>query len=162
MNWIIQQSSHPDSLWQAILTGRSKPLIIEFMESVDNLPNIDYQTLLLDLKKWDAYWQQDRCNFVPVDLANFPEECCANPTDYAAEIGMHQQKIQRWTTQLQSGGQVPAVCFQAQTYNGLLRIRQGRHRIAYLRQIGCPVFAAAIAQNFVKDFEPMIYQPVKS
>lgn len=131
---------------------------LTFIESVDTLPLIDYQTVFLNLAKWDEYWQQDCCHFVPPNLADFPRQCAQTALDYAEELAMHQRKIARWQTELKKGGEIPAVCFAEplvnkrtgrcnssdDSANHLLRIRQGRHRIAYLRQIGMPAFAAAI------------------
>jgi hypothetical protein len=149
MNWQLSPSENPTALWHLQRNSQW----IEFIDSVDNLPNVRYQTVLIDLAKWDQYWQQDRCNFVPADLSDFPTECCASNSDYVAEIAMHQQKIKRWKTELASGsGKVPAVCFCETTVDGLLRIRQGRHRIVYLRQLGIPAFAAAIPRALLQDF----------
>lgn len=147
-------------------------IYLQFVESLDTLPNIVYQTILLDLAKWDAYWQQDRCNFVPVNLNDFPQDCCQteqNPVQAPEqflknEIAMHQRKIQRWQNELQTGGHIPAVCFHDKLFDlssgrqtlktQILRIHQGRHRIAYLRQIGVPAFAAAIPEHLL----PLIQQ----
>jgi len=145
MNWTISESS--DNTW--LLKGSNAYL--HFVDSVDNLPKVSYQNMLFDLTKWDQYWQQDSCNFVPANLADLPRTCCENDQDYLAEQAMHRQKIQRWANELGLNsenemvtGKVPAVCFSETLVNGQLRIRQGRHRIAYLRQIGAPCFAAAI------------------
>lgn len=148
MNWQLGTSSA--GLWQLTQKQEAGQQRIEFVESVDNLPNIDYQTVLLELKKWDAYWQQDLCNFVPPNLADFPRACCHSDADYQAEITMHRAKIQRWADELRSGsGKVPAVCFQHTLHNGRLQIRQGRHRIAYLRTLDIPCFAAAIPTSLL-------------
>ncbi|MBO1924704.1 hypothetical protein [Thiomicrorhabdus sp. 6S3-12] len=125
---------------------------IRFTESGDTLPAIEYRTVLLDLQSWDRYWRQDRCNYVPQDLADFPRDCCQQHADHAAEIEMHRQKIERWHRQLQTGDKVPAVCFENALVDGYLRIRQGRHRIAYLRQLNFAVFAAAIPLQRLDDF----------
>ncbi|BBP44839.1 hypothetical protein THMIRHAS_02120 [Thiosulfatimonas sediminis] len=154
MTWQLIQNPH--GLWRATQGAQQ----IDFVASIDNLADIDYQTVLLDLAKWDAYWQADRCHFVPADLSDFPRACCQSDADYAAELAMHQQKIQRWAQELAGGsGSVPAVCFHSTLAHQRLRIRQGRHRIAYLRSLGVPCFAAAIPKTtlFHLAVKPLFY-----
>lgn len=137
-----------------VLCAFSKQTIqIGFTASVDNLPQVTYETVLLDLAKWDQYWQQQPCNYVPANLSHFPRNCCKTDADYQQEIIMHQQKIQRWADELRTGGQVPAVCYSQTLVNNKLRIRQGRHRIAYFRHIGLPCFAAAIPQERLQQVQ---------
>ncbi|QKI88271.1 hypothetical protein [Thiomicrorhabdus xiamenensis] len=145
-----RQNQHDNCIWRHC--DKASERCICFTASADTLPGIDYRTVLIDLKSWDRYWQQDRCNYVPQDLTDFPHACCQNRADYVAEINMHRQKIERWHQQLQADDKVPAVCFEKMLSNGFLRIRQGRHRIAYLRQLDFPVFAAAIPLQRMDDF----------
>ncbi len=125
---------------------------IEFIETKDSEPNIHYQTVLIDLHKWDDYWQEDRCNFVPAELNQFPKSCCKSDADYQTELAMHRQKIQRWQNEVPQTGQIPAVCFEECLFESRLRIKQGRHRIAYLRQLNAPAFPAAIPTDLVSNF----------
>jgi len=144
MYWTISTSNKPDVLWQANATGRSNNLCIEFIESTDTAPKVNYQTILIDLAKWDEYWKQDACNFVPEVIEHFPKDCCQTESAYQSALAMHRKKIERWQKEVPKTGRVPAVCFETSLVNHRLKIKQGRHRIAYLRQIKLPVFAAAI------------------
>ncbi|WP_321277287.1 hypothetical protein [Thiomicrorhabdus indica] len=156
MTWHIATSNKPEVLWQFISTGRStlaKIESVEFIESSDQTANIRYQTVLINLPKWDEYWKQDACNFVPDNLQHFPQHCCKTEVAYQAELAMHRQKIERWEKEIPQTGRVPAVCFENTLVEGRLKIKQGRHRIAYLRQIGFSVFAAAIPINLLSLFK---------
>lgn len=140
-------------LWQFVCETPSTRHEVHFVESVDGLAAVEYQHCLLDMAKWDAYWRQDRCNYVPDDLSQFPMSCCADEAAYVAEIESHRSKIARWVAQHGVSDEIPAVCFHAEfSENGLLRILQGRHRLVYLRQLGLPVFAAAIPKQRWGDF----------
>jgi hypothetical protein len=152
MRWIRTQQDGK-ILWGVVAEGADKLLTVNFLESGDRLPGQEYVHCLLDMAKWDTYWRQDRCNYVPDDLSQFPMSCCADEAAYVAEIESHRSKIARWVAQHGVSDEIPAVCFHAEfSGNGLLRILQGRHRLVYLRQLGLPVFAAAIPKQRWGDF----------
>jgi hypothetical protein len=161
---------HPDSsfqLWRVI----SDEYCFDFAESTDIDSDKTYRTVLFDLKRWDQYWQIDVCNYVPSDLSQLPQKGCSFSNELALEVTMHQRKIDRWHNQLSQpypkvtskriGGVVPAVCFDVHLTDHHLRIKQGRHRIAYLRSLQCPVFAAAIPIERLIEVEnlALIYSP---
>lgn len=127
-----------------------------FVASVDGLETVTYRHCLLDMNRWDAYWRRDRCNYVPADLQEFPQECCLDKTAHAAEVALHQLKIDRWARHVQQTPRFPAVCFEVDlTADGQLRIRQGRHRLAFLRGFGLPQFVAAIPLQRIAQFEAL-------
>ncbi|MBN2647686.1 MAG: hypothetical protein JXR44_07870 [Thiotrichales bacterium] len=154
--WQQTPCNKSEVLWQySSRTQTHQEVTIEFIASGDLVPEISYQHCLINLAAWDAYWQKDLCNYVPEILSQFPRECCANAEAYQTELAQHQQKIERWQQHLIQNRQIPAVCFEAEQLHGRLRIRQGRHRIAYLRQLGLPVFAAAIPEIRFEDVKQM-------
>lgn len=153
MTWQFIKPNRPVNHGSFLTTD----LQIEWVDSTDLVKGISYQTLLLDLECWDQYWQHDSCNFVPENLNKFPTDCCKTEHEWSQEVAMHRQKIQRWQNQLKQGGKIPAVCFEQALNQKRIRIRQGRHRIAYLRSINLPAFAAAIPQDRLEDIRPFEY-----
>ncbi|WP_178861102.1 hypothetical protein [Thiomicrorhabdus cannonii] len=152
MRWVKTQQDD-GALWGFVALGADQALAVDFVESRDGLPGIDYQHCLVDMLKWEAYWRQEPCNYVPDDLADFPTSCCEDDAAYEAEIESHRVKIARWVGQHQLTSEIPAVCFEAAFSDmGHLRILQGRHRLVYLRQLGLPAFAAAIPRQRLPDF----------
>lgn len=150
MIWKITASSPANRYWH--LSNTENSISLEFIETKDGEPNTHYQTVLIDLPKWDEYWEQDICNFVPANLNQLPKTCCKSDADYQTELAMHRQKIQRWQDEVPKTGKIPAVCFEKALLENRLKIKQGRHRIAYLRQLKLPAFPASIPENLVSNF----------
>ena len=144
--WKIRSCStaKADILWQLSHSQNGK--IIRFSANVDGLEGVEYQHVLMDLPRWDAYWQQQGCNFVPSPLKDWAEGCCESQEEYLQELKIHQQKIARWRPRIQKAEPIPAVCMRVAKcdHDVQFQIQQGRHRIVALREFGVSCFAAAI------------------